>query len=202
MLYIRNNPNSVYKSPTFRAKISSLVKGEKNPNYNNKWSDEQKKYLSEKQKSSQRYVNENNPTAKQIICLETGEVFDCIKFAMERYQVKHPKSFTVALECHYKTAGGLHWELYNEKLLDDNYRFYRLLIAINDNPHISGLVCIETKEIFKSQSELADKLQITVSKIKWNTTKMGVFKHLNKTYMYIKEFLKSHMVVIPYENLE
>lgn len=107
---IRQDENGVYKSKEFRNKISQLVSGERNPNYHNYWSDEQKNKLSEKQKQNPIYKNENNPNAKRVMCIETGEVFDCIKYAREKYQIKSEGSMTVALKHPTRTAGGLHWK--------------------------------------------------------------------------------------------
>ena len=107
---IRQDENGVYKSQEFRNKISQLVKGEKNPNYQNYWTDEQKNKLREKQKQNPIYKNENNPNAKRVMCIETGEVFDCIKYAREKYQIKSEGSMTVALKYPTRTAGGLHWK--------------------------------------------------------------------------------------------
>ena len=88
MIQIRNDKNGSYKSQEFRDKISKLVKGKNNPNYNNHWSDKQKEVLRIKQQNNPLYRNETNPNAKKIICVETGEVFTCIKFAKEKYQIK------------------------------------------------------------------------------------------------------------------
>lgn len=105
----RHNPDSTYQSEEFKQKISSLVTGEKNPNYGHHWTDEMKESLREKQKASGRYVDTNNPKHKQIQCVETQEKFTCIKFAQEKYGLKSPASFTVALDKPNRTAAGLHW---------------------------------------------------------------------------------------------
>ena len=109
MTEIRNDPNGAYQSEGFKKKISSLVKGENNPNYNHKWSDEQKESLRIKQKSNPMYKNETNPNAKRIRCIETGEIFECMKFAQERFGLKTTGSFTAAIKKN-KTAAGFHWE--------------------------------------------------------------------------------------------
>lgn len=62
------------------------MKGKQNPNYGNRWTDAQKEALSEKMIG--RYADEKNPRATRIKCVETGEVFDCIKKAQEHYDVK------------------------------------------------------------------------------------------------------------------
>lgn len=105
----RHKPDSTYQSEEFKKKISGLVSGDKNPNYNNHWSDEQKESLRQKQKSNPMYNNETNPNAKKIRCIETGEIFACMKYAQERFGLKSTGSFTSAIK-KGKTAAGFHWE--------------------------------------------------------------------------------------------
>lgn len=109
MTKIKNLPNSPYKSKAFKEKISCLVAGENNPNYNHKWSDDKKKKLSLKQKNNPMYKNETNPNAKRIRCIETGEIFNCMKYAQEKFGLKSTGSFTAAIK-NGKTAAGYHWE--------------------------------------------------------------------------------------------
>lgn len=105
----RHLPDSVYQSDEFKQKISSLVSGEKNPNYQHHWSEEMKQALREKQQNNSMYYNETNPNAKKIRCIETGEVFNCMKYAQERFGLKSTGSFTAAIK-KGKTAAGYHWE--------------------------------------------------------------------------------------------
>ena len=105
----RHDPSSTYQSDEFKKKISSLVQGENNPNYGNRWSEEQKDALRQKIIASGRYVGEKNPKAKTIQCVETGEIFSCITYAMRKYGVKCAASFTAALDKPTRTAAGLHW---------------------------------------------------------------------------------------------
>lgn len=110
MILIRRDPDGVYQSQEFRDKISSIVAGENNPNYGNRWTQEMKDALREKQKQNPIYKNENNPNAKRIRCVETGEIFECIKYAKEKYNIKSEGSLTVALKYPTRTAAKLHWE--------------------------------------------------------------------------------------------
>ena len=105
----RHKSDSTYQSKEFKEKISKLVSGENNPNYNNHWSNEQKESLRQKQKDNPMYKNETNPNAKQIRCIETGEIFACMKYAQERFGLKSTGSFTSAIK-NGKTAAGFHWE--------------------------------------------------------------------------------------------
>lgn len=58
-----NNPNSIYNNPEFRKRFFRDVSGKNNPNYGNKWTDKQKKKMSENRKG--KYKNKNNPNAKK-----------------------------------------------------------------------------------------------------------------------------------------
>lgn len=105
----RHDPNSTYQSQEFKAKISSLVSGSDNPNYNHKWTDEQKKHLSEVRKANGKPKGVLNTRAKSIMCVETGEIFPLIKDAVAKYNVKSETSFSVALDNPKRTAAHLHW---------------------------------------------------------------------------------------------
>lgn len=106
----RKSPYSVYQSSNFKLKISSIVSGRNNPNYGNKWTEEQRENLSQKQKKNLIYKDENNPNAKRIMCVETGEIFNCIKYAKEKYHINSDGSLTIALKNQNRTAAGLHWK--------------------------------------------------------------------------------------------
>jgi len=105
----RHLPDSTYQSKEFKEKISSLVQGESNPNFGHHWTEGMKSALRNKQRDSRRYKDAKNPKSKRIQCVETGEIFDCVKFAKEKYNVKWDASFTVAIDHPTRTAAGLHW---------------------------------------------------------------------------------------------
>lgn len=44
------------------------------------------------------------------MCIETSEIFNCIKYAKEKYNIKSDGSLTVALKNQNRTAAGLHWK--------------------------------------------------------------------------------------------
>lgn len=149
----------------FRSKISELVKGSNNPNYQNYWSEEQKEYLRQKQKNNPLYRNENNPNAKKIICVETGEIFNCIKYAKEKYDIKSDGSITVALKNPIRTAGGVHWVNYSDNFLNNNYRFNYLINILKKNSTNKSIICLDDFSLYNSKTELAKYLNVTVSKI-------------------------------------
>lgn len=188
MLAIRKDENGVYKSKEFREKISKIVKGSNNPNYQNYWSDEQKENLRNKQKLNPLYKNETNPNARKIICIETGEIFECIKFALEKYKIKSETSMSVALKNPIRTAGNMHWVEYSEEFLDKEYRFNYLIKVLKENPHIEPMICLEDLFLYKSKTELSKTLNVTVSKITYSLKKNENFKHENKTYILLKNY--------------
>lgn len=84
--------------------------GELNPYYGKKHNLEVRKKMSDYAKSCNR-VYGNNPRSKKVICVETGDIFDCIKLAAENYGL----SRTHLNNCctgYRKTAGGYHWKYY------------------------------------------------------------------------------------------
>ena len=48
------------------------------------------------------------------MCVETGEVFDYITLAQEKYNVKYAASFSIAIDNPNRTAAGLHWVSVNQ----------------------------------------------------------------------------------------
>ena len=53
--------------------------GADNPNYGNKWTEEQRRLFSEKKKKMKKEIGAKNPNAQPILCIDTGEKYDCIK---------------------------------------------------------------------------------------------------------------------------
>lgn len=51
----------------------------------------------------------NNPRAVKVECIETGEIFCCIKYAREKYSIKY-NDMKLCLEGKIETAGGFHWK--------------------------------------------------------------------------------------------
>lgn len=93
-----------------RRKISenhAHLSGEKHPKYGKPVSEETKRKLSNSHKG--RWIGSKSPVAKKVICIETGEIFNCIKDA----SVVKGCSYSKIGECckgNRKTTGGYHWE--------------------------------------------------------------------------------------------
>lgn len=188
MMIIRTDENGPYKSQEFRDKISQLVQGENNPNYNNHWTDEMKQHLSKVRKANGLAANENNPRATRVICVETGEVFNCIKYAMQKYNIKHEGSVTAALKHPIRTAGGKHWVLYDEKYLNDDYRFQYLINVCLLNTKVVSIICIEDRCIFQNAADLAKHLSVTDGYVRYHLNKDGYVILNNKKYIKLSEY--------------
>lgn len=70
---------------------SRNISGERNPNYGNKWSDEQKKRTSDKLKESGAVSMSNNPRATKIQCVEDGNIYGCMKELSIEISWRHEK---------------------------------------------------------------------------------------------------------------
>lgn len=106
---LRTDPCGPYQSEAFRNKISQKTQGCNNPNYGHFWTEEMKEKLRTHHQELGRYEGSKNPRAKKIQCLETGEIFDCMREAQKKYSVKSLASFSIALDKPNRTAAKLHW---------------------------------------------------------------------------------------------
>jgi hypothetical protein len=195
MMAIRMDENGPYKSQEFRDKISQLVQGENNPNYNHHWTDEMKQHLSQIRKANGRSANENNPKATCVICVETGEVFNYIKYAMQKYNIKNEGSVTVALKNPMRTAGGKHWVLYAEKYLDEEYRFNYLVDVYLLNQKVTPVICVENRMIFANATELSRYLSLTEAYVRYHLNKNGYIILNDKKYIKLSEY-KNYEVAV------
>ena len=195
MIAIRTDENGPYKSQEFRDKISRLVQGENNPNYNHCWTEEMKQHLSRVRKANGLSANENNPKATCVICLETGEVFNCIKYAMQKYDIKTEGSMTIALKNPMRTAGGKHWVLYAEKYLDDDYRLKYLIDVCLLNSRVTPVICVEDKIVFSNSSALAKYLKTTETYVRYHLNKNGFVVCNDKRYVKLSEY-KNYEVAV------
>lgn len=217
MLKIRQSNDSVYKSKEFREKISKLVKGENNPNYNNHWSEKQKEELrnkmigrydgennpnynnrwNEEQKANlsmirkdAKYNNENHGMAKRVICLETGEIFDCVKYAREKY-----KTIYVLGNNHIYLLGYHFLNIENNYIPNEEERFEILInFYKNNNKDKNGknkyniYICLEDKEIIIGLKKLQEVTEYGIKKIKNELRKNNKITINNKTYIELEKY--------------
>lgn len=188
MIAIRNDENSVYQSKEFRNKISQIVQGTNNPNYGNTWNEEQRKHLSKIRKEMGLAKGINNPTATSIICLETGEVFNLISEAQEQYGVKTISSFSIALKNRQKTAGNMHWLKFEERLLNEDIRFYELLISLSESQKFP-IVCVQTRKIYNNRKIFLQDKNIGIKKFLKEYSEKQKITINNEEYMYVNDYL-------------
>lgn len=127
--YGKDSPRYGHKhSDEFKKHLSEAFKGEKHPMYGKPRSNETRQKISETKKgykhkkesrqkmSEQRKgknIGLNNPSSKKVICLEIGQIFDCIKEANEWCG---KRGVSACCQGRQKTAGGYHWMYYDEYL--------------------------------------------------------------------------------------
>lgn len=99
---VKNSPKNI------RKKLSESHKG--NTNASGKRSKESIKNISESHKGlpSNRRI--------KVINLDTGEIFNSIKEAGEKYNMKNPCNISACCTGKRKTAGGYRWSYYNDYL--------------------------------------------------------------------------------------
>ena len=211
MIKIRNESNSVYQSEEFRNKISNLVQGENNPNYGHYWTNEMKEKASQQKKG--KYKGENNPNygnhwseeqrnhlseirkngdwrganhgmAKRVVCLETGEVFECIEYAKNKYgantSLLSNKRFSIK-SYHLKEISEDYIvdmdELTNE--LIDFYKQY--------NNKYTIFFCQTDNTFYFGYDELRDVIGFSRDKINKLLKKYGKIEINNKIYIKIQK---------------
>ena len=72
-----------------------------------------------RKKVSEKHSGQGNPRAKKVICIETKEVFNCIKDGAEAKNVSR-QGINKCLKGIMKTTGGYHWMYYDEYLKNTN----------------------------------------------------------------------------------
>ena len=93
--------------------------GEKNPFYQKQHTEEAKRKISESRKG--KYKGANNPHARKIICLTTGEIFDSLSCAVKKYGVSQG-NLSIACQNPNRTCGKtqngtrLKWQYYDKYL--------------------------------------------------------------------------------------
>ena len=97
----------------------------------------------ETSKTSRKSKRTNKYLQKQVICIDTGEIFESVKIAAENIGIR-PALISKALNGILKTAGGFRWKLANAETSSED--FY------NDKRKKS-ITCVETGKIFSSLGE-------------------------------------------------
>lgn len=185
----RHDPNSTFQSKEFKAKISKLVTGIKNPNYAHSWTDQQRKHLSNVRKRLKLAVGNKNPTAQKVMCLETGQVFNTIDDAAKFYKMKCPSSISVALRDPVRTAHQLHWVKFQEDLLDAQRRYFYLLSVLNMASRMCAICCPEQLIVFRTRKDFLNVYHIGLKLFTRFYEQHGYFIIQNQKYMFVNDYL-------------
>lgn len=122
-----------------------------------------------------------NPSARKIMCLETGEVFNCARDAVRKYNLN---AANLSMCCHghesgkynRKTSNGQHWIFYTKDLTEEDRKILIMEIgtpsSIGDgNPNSRAVTNISTGTIYntmaaaaKSVSGNANSLKVAINK--------------------------------------
>lgn len=90
-----------------KLKLSQSHKGKKPWNKGVPISDEQKQ--KQREKMTGKLSGTKHPNTRRIICVETGEQFDCMIFACDKYSMGRGNLWS-CLNGKQKTCGGFHWK--------------------------------------------------------------------------------------------
>lgn len=176
--------NSGWVAPEeYRENMRIKNTGKNNPNYNNRWTQEQKKRASER--ITGRYVDENNPNSHRVMCVETGVIYPTVKAAVSEYGIADHSNMCAAFDCYFKTAGGVHWvrEEMFDSLKDVNERRKYLIKCYIDNHKYRPLICCQTEKLYQETSDLAKELGVKKSKILYDLNKYGCY--INNGLKYV-----------------
>lgn len=162
-----------------KKKISQSHKGEKNYWFGKTLSKEHIQKSSDahkglipwnKDKKVLAITGKNHYKAKQIICLETGEIFDCITHAALKYNISHSDLVLCCKGINF-TADNKHWSYYSNDFklptieeLSERIKKEQEIIFTNRSMGHKGkmpsyetrqklskrVLCIETQEVFNS----------------------------------------------------
>lgn len=113
---IGNSNKGVKRSQEFRKRLSESMKsyyrnGGKHSMQGRKLTPEERKKLSDAHKG--KYLGGNAYNAKRVMCVETGEIFECIT-AVERATGICSKNINAVVVGKRNRAGGFHWKYVDE----------------------------------------------------------------------------------------
>lgn len=100
---------SVPRSEEYRERVRLAVTGNRNPNYGNRWTEQQKTHLSMVKKIRGSSKLGKNGRAKRVMCVESGKVYSCQKLAAEDLGLRDYTSVHHALKKPNYTAAGYHF---------------------------------------------------------------------------------------------
>lgn len=181
--------NSLYEVTTEeRENRSSRVKGSKNPMYGKpgtwtgkKFSKEHKANLSKSlSKVDRSYLNGgSNPSARKIVNLTTGEVFNTLTEAANKYSINRD-TITAALRKEEKICCNCYWDYLENIDVND------IVLKIPDKKSLTKkrILCVEDNEVYNSTSKIALKLKCARKSIRDACNTGEPFRNKHYKYMY------------------
>ena len=156
------------------------ISGDKCYWYGKKRSQETKEKMSISKKSSGVCAGGNNPSAKAVVCLNTGEYFSYIKEAARKY---HTTRNTIAKNCNkeLKRAGhadegeSLAWMFVSEYEATEKRVINEIVESIKYDNGQKHVRCLETGEVFANYKEASKKVGLK------DSSKIGLACRNNST---------------------
>lgn len=144
--------------------------------------EEWKKKFSEFMKNN-GLKNEEHGMAKRIVCLETGEIFECIKFAKEKYNnnVGILNRSRVTIKAYHFKEIDDDYVVNKEKLWEELIVFYK-----NCKCNYNIFLCKEDNKFYYGYPELQKETGLGLKKIKRILKESSEIFINNKTYIIIK----------------
>lgn len=150
--------------------------------YNKKEGGSSGKHLEETKRKQSRnmmgkYIDEKNPRATKVICLNTREVFDTLKQAGEKYNIEkgnlssNCKNDKLSAGKHPETGEKLVWRYYEEYIkMNEREITDALDKAINygkgsNNKSARAVVLLNTGELFNTMKDASEKYNINSADI-------------------------------------
>ena len=196
-----NNPLAG-KTPEEKREIgkkhSEALKGENNPNYGKHLSEEQKQKISENHAD---VSGKNNPRARKVVLLNTGEIFDYIKQASEKYGVDRNN----IAECCKGTRNSagvidgkpgfwLYLEDYEKLSEEEINKIKNEEVPNGSRP--KAVICVTTRKTYDSLSEASRQTGVSLTSISkcCNRKQISVKDPITGEkliFMFLDEYLES-----------
>ena len=121
--------------------------------------------------------------AKRIICLETGEIFECIKYAQQKYKTIY------ILGNNKPYIKGYHFQEIKDDYIPNQNELFETLIDFYKkyNTTYKIFVCLETREFIIGWNEIQKETELSKQKIKTELRKNNKIIINNKTYIEIEK---------------
>ena len=106
--YQYNTQYSSYKWSGLNSPMYDVHRyGKSNPFFGQHHTEESKRKQSEARKG--KFIGSNNPSARKVKCIETGEIFDTLRDASKAKKCRE-SNISSCCRGKIKTTGGFHWE--------------------------------------------------------------------------------------------